>query len=292
MAERKKRKQKPMPRPSNPDYKNNFVIIDSSYLVFYRFYATILWYKRANKDVDTSGDYNWHTDDIYLEKYKKMFFSSIQRLIKYFNTPTSNIIFALDCPRSNIWRMKHLTVYKANRDDTRKSPSISHIFKYTYSTVLPELIEKYNVKSLRIDRAEADDVAAVISKALYEKYTDREILIVTNDCDYLQLLKPRIHIWNLQMKNLAERSCGDPKIDLKLKIILGDKSDNIEKCFPKCGQRTALKYIENEKLLEDAFKKYPDSKKIYERNNLIIDFNNIPTDIVNEILNDYEKIIF
>ncbi len=292
MAERKKRKIKPLPVLMEPTRTNNFVIVDSSYLVFYRFYATILWYKRANSDVDTSGNYSWHTDKIYLEKYKKIFFTSIQGLIKRFNVPYSNIIFALDCPRADIWRMPHIETYKSNRDDTTKSSSISHIFKYTYDTVLPELIERYDVKLLKVNSAEADDVAAIVTGELLTKYPEREILIITNDCDYLQLLQPRVHIWNLQKKNIAERSKGNRNIDLQLKIILGDKSDNIPKCFPKCGERTALKYIENPDELERAFSKYPGSRKIYDRNTTIIDFNYIPDTIKAKIIEGFDKFIF
>jgi len=289
---KKKRKVKAMPRPGEESDGENFVIIDSSYLVFYRFYATILWYKRANKDVDTSGDYSWHTDNIFMEKYKKIFFSCIQKLIKHFNAPTGNIIFAMDCPRRDIWRMTHLGTYKANRDEVKKSSSISHVFKYTYDVVLPELVERYNVKSMRISSAEADDVAAVVTKHLLKLHPKREILIITNDCDYLQLLQPRVHIWNLQTKNLAERSCGDSAIDLELKIILGDKSDNIERCFPKCGEKTALKYIKDRTLLERAFESYPGSRDIYERNSLIIDFNRIPAEIIHTIIEYFDTIVF
>ena len=289
---KKKRKTKAMPRPGEGNDGENFVIIDSSYLVFYRFYATILWFKRANKDVDTSGDYSWHTDSVFMEKFKKIFFSCIQKLIKHFKAPTSNIIFAMDCPRRNIWRMSHLETYKANRDEVKKSSSISRVFKYTYDTVLPELVAKYNVKILRIPGAEADDVAAVVTKRLLKLYTTREILIITNDCDYLQLLQPRVHIWNLQTKNLKDRSSGDPAIDLELKIILGDKSDNIKRCFPKCGEKTALKYIKDRTLLEKAFKLYPESRAIYERNSLIIDFNRIPTEIINTIIESFDTIVF
>jgi 5'-3' exonuclease len=278
-----KRKAKALPEPTDKTRHDNFVIIDTSYLVFYRFYATILWYKKANRDVDTSGDYSWHTDEVFLEKFKKIFYQSIQKLIKRFNAPTSNIIFALDCPRRDIWRMPHIETYKSNRDDVKKSPSISHLFKYTYDTVLPFLQEKYGVKIVRVNRAEADDVAAVITNSLLETYSEREVLIITNDCDYIQLLQPRVHIWNLQGKNLESRSVGDPAVDLQLKIILGDKSDNIDKCFPKCGTKTALKYIADPTALEKAFEKYPGSKLVYERNSLIIDFNNIPNDIQLEI---------
>ena len=89
---------------------------------------------------------------------------------------------------------------------------------------------------------------------------EREILIVTNDYDYLQLLDDKIHIYNLKNKNLREKSLGSRKLDLGVKIIVGDNSDNIPKCFPKCGQKTAIKYLENPDLLDKAFAKYPESK--------------------------------
>jgi len=292
MAEKQKKRKKETPKPINPEANENFVIVDSSYLVFYRFYATILWYKRANKDVDVSGDYSWHTDTVFLNKYKKIFFDSITKLKKHFKVPNKNIIFAIDCSRKSIWRMEHLGSYKANRDDKVKSSSLSHIFKYTYSDVLPELVKKYNVKQLKVPHAEADDVAAITTRCILEEYPDKEILIITNDCDYLQLLQPRVHIWNLAGKNIAERSIGDPKVDLELKIITGDKSDNIEKCFPKCGTKTALKYIDDRSLLEAAFKKYPGSREIYERNKLIIDFNKMPSEIINIICEKFHEIDF
>ena len=85
---------------------------------------------------------------------------------------------------------------------------------------------------------------------------EREILIVTNDYDYLQLLDDKIHIYNLKNKNLREKSLGSKKLDLGVKIIVGDNSDNIPRCFPKCG-KTAYKYLENPDLLDKAFAKYP-----------------------------------
>jgi len=36
-----------------------------------------------------------------------------------------------------------------------------------------------------------------------------------------------------------------------VKIVMGDKSDNINSIFKKCGIKTALKYYEDEKLFQD-----------------------------------------
>ena len=81
-------------------------------------------------------------------------------------------------------------------------------------------------------------------------------------------------------------------MDLQLKIILGDKSDNIERCFPKCGTKTALKYIADPTSLEAAFEKYPGSRELYHRNSLIIDFKRIPDDIQDEIKSVLDELKF
>ena len=59
----------------------------------------------------------------------------------------------------------------------------------------------------------------------------------------------------LKNKIINEKSCGDPKKDLEIKIICGDKSDNIPGCFKRCGVKTAMKCIENRDELTKKFKK-------------------------------------
>ena len=64
-----------------------------------------------------------------------------------------------------------------------------------------------------------------------------------------------------------------------MKIICGDKSDNIPSCFKNCGKKTALKLIENKKLLLNKFKENPESLNIYAINKMIIDLSNIPIEL-------------
>ena len=68
--------------------------------------------------------------------------------------------------------------------------------------------------------------------------------------DYLQLACENVELYDLKFKKLTERksSYNDAKKDLFVKILTGDKSDNIKGVFKKCGQKTACKYFDNKEL--------------------------------------------
>ncbi len=269
----------------------NIMLVDSSYCSFYRYYATILWYKRANPDVKVDNKYEWHKDKIFMDKYEKIYLNSLMKIKKKFKIPMKNIVFAIDCPRDTIWRMPLFPKYKANRkiSDKKFNPSMLEVFKFTKYTILPKLVKNYNIKTIKCPKAEADDIVAVLTKHFQKTMPEREILIVTNDYDYLQLLDDKIHIYNLKNKNLREKSLGSKKLDLGVKIIVGDNSDNIPRCFPKCGQKTAIKYLENPDLLDKAFAKYPESKARFILNKTLIDFNSIPEDIQKNIIDNFKN---
>ena len=83
--------------------------------------------------------------------------------------------------------------------------------------------------------------------------------------------------------NIIEKGNRGVKLDLEIKIICGDNSDNIPSCFKRCGIKTALKLISNKDLLLKKFKKNPDSFTQYALNKILIDFNNIPENFVNKV---------
>ena len=60
----------------------NIMLVDSSYCSFYRYYATILWYKRANPDVKVDNKYEWHKDKIFMDKYEKIYLNSLMKIKK------------------------------------------------------------------------------------------------------------------------------------------------------------------------------------------------------------------
>ena len=93
---------------------------------------------------------------------------------------------------------------------------------------------------------------------------------------------------NLKFKDLTDskNSFKDAKKDLFCKIVTGDKSDCILSPFKKCGIKTA------EKLYNDAelFKAKLDKEQAHEHfalNRKLIDFNEIPDELVTKFRNKY-----
>lgn len=258
---------------------NTLLIIDTSYLIFFRFHAVKSWITRAKPDVIIDK-----TDDIttiaeFMDTYRKTFFKTVQKIMKTNNITMNNVIFARDCSGADVWRKMIFTEYKENRDYSDFNGKT--IFKWTYDNLLPEYIEK-GAKVARFDYIEADDIAAIITMRI----KDRPILIITNDNDYLQLCSnPNLKLLNLKEEDITTRSIGSPYADLMKKIILGDPSDNIPKVFSKCGIKTLEKYLLNPQLLEDTLKQDIEANKRYKLNKVLIDFNQIPEIYKNEVIN-------
>ena len=258
-----------------------YLLVDTSYTIFFRYYATHTWYRFAHKDDKFEDDYDWIDNKIFKEKFADKYFESFEKIIKKYKIPYENIIFIRDCPRESIWRTEMFEPYKANRDElyvtTGSKPfKGGPFFKYTYETIIPDLITNLGCKTIKEDFLEADDIISLTKKYLREKYPEEDIIIVGSDCDLLQILDKKTTLIDLKNKVLNTKSCGNPEIDLELKVMCGDKSDNIPPFFPKCGEKTALKLIENRSLLGDKFKKDPNLITTYARNKILVDLNCIP----------------
>ena len=100
----------------NLDISKPILFIDTSYLIFYRYYAVITWYKASHKKETIESTRNWFLNKEYMEKFDKLFMKKIEGIIKKKKIPMNNVIFTIDCPRKEIWRMKLFDKYKANRD--------------------------------------------------------------------------------------------------------------------------------------------------------------------------------
>lgn len=274
------------------------LLIDLSYFVFYRYFATFNWYKRqAGVNVDVEHIIQ---DAVFMDKYSKMFEKTIHELIKTYKVvEKSNVVFVKDCCRDNIWRHAHYNGYKATRDD--KSTTFNKdVFVYTYNVLLPQLKEKIGFQMTGHYCLEADDVIAIITNTTLDNSMecgrDVSLVVITNDNDYIQLMNHQLLmagvkegvgaallIRNLQDKNICERVGCTPDEYIKVKKVIGDKSDNIPSIVKKCGEKTAYKLATNEGALNALFAKDQAARQQYELNELLIDFAKIPLEYVQEV---------
>jgi 5'-3' exonuclease len=253
----------------------NYIFIDGSYFVFYRIYAILAWYKLAKKE----GIENPIENAEFVEKFKKTFIEKLEEIPKKLKIENPIIIVAKDCPRETIWRMKHMPSYKGNRV---YNGDIGSFFELTYKE---DLFIKGGVqKIIKYPTLEADDCIAIMARSL----KNANITIITSDMDYLQLASDNVEIYDLKYRKLTEKksSYNCPKKDLFVKILTGDKSDNIEGAFKKCGPVTACKYYDNPTL----FHKKLENKECLERyllNKKMIDFDEIPKELVALFVDKY-----
>ena len=73
-----------------------------------------------------------------------------------------------------------------------------------------------------------------------------------------------------------------------MKILTGDKSDNIKGVFKKCGPKTACKYFDNRELFQQKLKEEEGAMERYLLNKKIIDFNEIPEDLIKNFIEEYD----
>jgi 5'-3' exonuclease len=280
-----------------------YIIIDASYFILYRYHALKKWWGFSNKDIPL-GELP-HENEEFMEKYITTFRDKLLEIInklKIKNKKDKHIeikyIIAKDCPRSSIWRNDIYESYKGNRE--KSETSISFIFKHVFDNnlfLLNDKIEDKTITSMQIvdyDRLEADDCVSLCVKYIKNKYTsdnvapEYNIAIIASDIDYLQLASENINIYNLKYNKINDNNY---ELNLFIKIVIGDKSDNISGIFKKCGPKTAAKYFEN---MDEFYKKVNETencKKLYERNKTLIDFNYIPEIFSNEFYNKYDSFL-
>lgn len=190
------------------------------------------------------------------------------------------------------WRYNVLPTYKGQRKANREKHDIDwQEFFNLLENFQTELRDFFPIYSLKHDNLEADDIIA----HLVRRNQNRNKIIITSDSDYVQLLKYKNTKLFDPMK-ATFKVCERPRFELEKKILTGDKSDNIPSVRPRCGEKTAEKLIESgeiEKLLLeiDADGNPSELKRNYDRNKLLIDLDNTPTNLLDEFdeyLSEYE----
>jgi len=248
------------------NFNKSILLIDTSYWVYYRFFALRNWYQRANPNLNISFEtYNWIEDKTFIAQYTKLFLEAIHTIALKKNIPMSNIVFCIDCSYKEIWRYELKADYKGTRLDTHKRNSFNsfEIFKIVKDTIIPRLQDKYKMSAVYVNKCEADDVIGNLSpflcgKLIYECSTIEsnaiesnaiesntiesnaiesnnskpKIYILASDNDYIQICTNNIILIDGNCKQLCseKKSKGGDNYLIR-KILTGDVSDNIEACF-------------------------------------------------------------
>ena len=198
----------------------------------------------------------------------------------------------LCCDDRKTWRKEIFPNYKASRKKTRAATSIDWDNLYECLNVLKEeLTEWFPYKLVQVEKAEADDIIAILVGLLNER-----TLILSSDKDFVQLHGFNVRQYSPMQKKFVE---GDAKWNLHEKIIKGDVGDGVpnimsdDNVFVDEGRRQ--KPITKKKV--DAWYEldpdmYCSSEMLrnYNRNKQLVDLGEVPESIRINITKQFETV--
>lgn len=246
-----------------------------------------------------------HMGEITTDLVRHLFLSGISNYRKQFKDCGEVIICA---DSGNNWRKEVFPYYKASRKKSRADSPMdwSAIFEAA-DTIRQELDDSFPYKVLKVDRAEADDIIAVMCKYFSENefvengvvVEPQKVMIVSSDKDFRQLqVYGNVDQWSPLLKKYMR----EPRPDLYLKehIIRGDAGDGVPNFLSEddifTREKTRQKPIRKDKV-EAWMEMKPEQicendlqLRNYFRNKKMVDLiNEIPENITEETLNTYHN---
>lgn len=93
----------------NLNKNNNVILVDCSYYIFHRYFATYRWFsfQKINVEIEDIVDNN-----IFISAFYKHINNDIKKICKNWKTTIDNIVLCNDCMRSDIWRNDLYDKYK------------------------------------------------------------------------------------------------------------------------------------------------------------------------------------
>ena len=252
------------------------LLIDGHNIAYITVYATIAQDYSDNKEFK-----------LWRNTFLSRFFDIVTTL-----KPTK-IVMAFDTKGS--WRYDIYDDYKGHR----KKPSTSKkpLNKKAFNEALQSMIEYFeelfpNIYTIHEKECEGDDIIAILSKYVFTN-DNEQVIIVSGDGDLNQLTEqsnvrqydPK---WKGEFFNII-----NPKQELAVKILTGDKSDNIPPIKRLVGPVKALKILDGPDGIDGFINEQEtdiEKKTIeenYKRNTQLIDLDFIPTRIKQRIINAY-----
>ena len=201
--------------------------------------------------------------------------------------------FVICCDSVHNWRKESFPEYKASRKKKKEDDTTDWKSLYAFlDEMIEDLRENFPYKVIQVDRAEADDIIAVLN----EHVATNPTLIISSDKDFIQLHKYEGLVqWSPLTKQFIT---GDPVESLYEKLIRGDAGDGVPNILSSDdvliteGKRQTPV---TKKKLEAWRGKKPeefcteDMLRNYYRNRTMVDLSQTPETIRINIINQFKE---
>lgn len=201
----------------------------------------------------------------------------------------------LCCDSRNYWRKEVYPHYKAHRKAAREKSLLDWNLVFKVLNQLKEdFKQNFPYKTIEVDGAEADDIIGTLTPRLA---SSEKVLILSSDADFKQLHRfDGVKQFN-PMLNVFVKS-KNPVKELKEKVIKGDSGDGVPSILSSddtfiIGKRQSPIYQKKLDIwLESDLKEVltEEQYRNYMRNDTLINFEHIPKNIREAIIEQYETV--
>ena len=249
---------------------NEIILIDNNQIILSSIFT-------AAKTAQSEEDYGF-IRHLVLNTYRKY--------LSKFRRNYGELVICNDS--KNVWRKDFFPQYKKNRSERQKKSKFhwGKIFNELH-TIREEMRDVFPYRFVQVERAEADDIIAVIAKNFHHK---EKIMIVSSDKDFQQLQRyPNVEQYSPSKKGILR--CDDPYDFLLDHVVRGDSSDGVpnaisdDAVFVEGRRQTRLTNRKIEELKEVGFQQ---EDNFMERNQKLIDLTMVPDYIEEETMRQME----
>jgi 5'-3' exonuclease len=221
---------------------------------------------------------------------RHMILNSIRLYRTQFNKDYGEVVLTYDS--KHYWRREYFPNYKAMRKRGREKDNKDWdtIFG-VLNKIKAEFKDNLPYKYLEVYGAEADDIIATLCKT----NQDEKIMIISGDKDFIQLHKyPKVKQYSPILKKYVNGH--DPDTYIKEHILKGDTSDGVpnvlspDNTFVDSIRQRPLSRKKIENWLDiDIDDLQEEVKRNYQRNDKLINLDNIPIELEKEILYEFKE---
>jgi hypothetical protein len=229
---------------------------------------------------------------------RHMVLNSIRMYKQKFSKDYGEMIIC--CDDKNYWRKDIFPYYKAHRKiDREKSPLDWNLIFKCLNKIRDELKETFPYKVIQVPKAEADDIIATLVRryGVYLNNDDtKRLLILSGDKDFGQLQK-YVNVDQFSPVTKKWIKVNDAARFLKEHIMRGDRGDGVPNFLSPDSsiitgeKQKAITTKKLEKWLDLNPEAFCDQEMLrnYNRNKLLVDLEQIPETISNEINDAFDE---
>ena len=203
------------------------MLLDAYALIFRAYYGLIRSPRINSKGQNTSAAFG--------------FINTLEELLRTENPDFVAVAFD---PPGGTFRHEQFPEYKATRDETPED------IRWAVP-VIKDFLTAYGIKMVEVPRYEADDVIGTLAQRGAKD--GLEVVMVTPDKDYAQLVQPGVSMLRPQSGAKGYERLGVEEVKTKFEVenplqvidllgLMGDSADNIPGC-PGVGAKTAVKLL-------------------------------------------------